>query len=121
MVEWLTRTSTSPCIRSLSPSSCHARLWPLSPLDATNALKRCMPAYSRKPRADGDLVRPSRPLCRETRALLQQPRIPTDSRHREYPVSVSQQSQLSDGAVPLTLCLQLDHGDIAAEFPHLEE
>src|SRR5581483_4092593 len=43
MVEWLTRTSTSPSMRSLSASSCQSTLWPEAPLEATRALNRCMP------------------------------------------------------------------------------
>ena len=107
MVEWLTRTSTSPSIRSPSPSSCHARLWPLSPLEATNALKRCMPAYSRKPRADSDLVRPSRPPCRETHGLCSGNRR-ISRRFAAPEISCArtlQQGQLADGAVPLNSML----------------
>src|SRR6185503_14507699 len=69
MVEWLTRTETSPSIRSPSPSSCQAMLVPASVLDASKALKRCIP----DPRLCGltALVRPSRRQCRASATLAE--------------------------------------------------
>src|SRR5688572_3082133 len=42
MVEWLTRTVTSPSMRSASPSSDQAGVGALSPLVKTSALNRCI-------------------------------------------------------------------------------
>src|SRR5581483_224669 len=81
MVEWLTRTSTSPSMRSLTARSCQSTLWPEAPLEATRALNRCMPDLIRcetnrlrlRHRMDG--VEKGAADARQPSSLRRQPRL----------------------------------------------